>query len=120
MIKIHRYTPNIKYLAEKVGQRIAARLEQNPAGCIYFNPAVTISCPQPSPEFFQLVKKEQARWCGQASSTFEKSVRRKVSTWISPAVVNGNIDKYLDRALCFTGILFINGKMIAHHNWPKY
>jgi hypothetical protein len=117
-IRIHRHTPNMAYLAEEVERRIIARLGHNPAGCVYFNPAVTISCSQPNPEFLQIVKKEQARWCRQASKTFKNHARRRVSSWISPAVVNGERDQFHDRALCFTGILFINGKMIPHHNWP--
>ena len=119
-INIDRHTPDMDHLTEEVGERIAARLEQNPAGCIYFNPAVTISDPQPRPAFFRLVKKEQARWCKTASESIKNKVRRKVSTWISPAVVNGDLDKYHDRALSYTGILFINGKMIPHHNWPVF
>lgn len=118
-ITIHRHSPNMNQLAEQVVERIIAHMEQNATGCLYFNPAVTISCLQPSPEFIQLIKKEQSRWCRQASETFKNHSRRKVSTWSSPAVVNGERDQYHDRALCFTGILFINGKMIAHHNWPK-
>ena len=27
-------------------------------------------------------------------------------------------DRYLDRALCFTGILYIDGQLILPHNWP--
>ena len=119
-IKIQRHSPDFNNLADEVAERIAAHLGQNPSGCVYFNPAVTISCSQPRPKFFQRIKKEQASWCGRASSTFENSVHRKVSSWISPAVVNGERDQYYDRALCFTGILFINGKMIPHHNWPVF
>ena len=119
-ITIHRHPTDMNNLAEPVVERIIAHMKQNPTGCVYFNPAVTVSCPQPCPKFFQRVKKEQARWCRQASSTFENSVRRTVSSWTSPDVVNRSRDRYHDRALCFTGILFINGKMISHHNWPVF
>lgn len=117
---VQRHPVDFHNLADDVAERITNSIVTNPIGCHYFNPAVTISCPEPSAAFFQLVKKEQARWCRQASSTFENSVHRKVSSWISPAVVNGERDQYHDRALCFTGILFINGKMIPHHNWPVF
>ena len=118
-ITIQRHPTDMNNLAEPVVERITAHLGQKSAGCVYFNPAVTISCPQPGPEFFQRVKQEQSRWCQRASSTFKNSVRRKVSSWISPDVVEGRRDQYHDRALCFTGILLINGKMIPHHNWPR-
>ncbi len=117
-ITIHRHSQYMSNLAEPVIGRIIAHVTQNPTGCVYFNPAVTISCSQPCPAFFQVVKKEQADWCRQASRTFKNPVRRRVSSWISPAVVNGERSRYHDRALCFTGILFINGKMIPHRNWP--
>ena len=113
----------IVYLDE-VGALHRRRLEGKILKLVDETPAIwiasAISDPHPRPAFFRLVKKEQARWCKTASESIKNKVRRKVSTWISPAVVYGDIDRYHDRALCFTGILFINGKMIPHHNWPKY
>jgi len=120
MITLQRHSPNMNNLAEEVAERITAYFGHDPTGCVYFNPAVTISCSRPSPEFFHRVRKEQARWCRQASRTFKNHVRRRVSSWSSPAVVDGDRDRYHDRALCFTGILFINGKMIPNHNWPDF
>lgn len=117
-ITIQRHSPNMNDLAEEVGERITARLKQNPAGCIYFNPAVTISCPLPDGLFFQIVRKEQARWCRQASKTIPRKVRRNVSAWVSHRRINNKYDRYLDRALSFTGILFIDGEIILSTLWP--
>ncbi len=117
MITIHRHSPDFRNLADDVAARIVVHLRNDPTGCVYFNPAVSVSCRHPSPEFFKLVKQEQARWCRRASKTFKNHARRKVSSWISPAVVDGIRNQFLDRALCFTGILFIECRMVPHHQW---
>jgi hypothetical protein len=116
-ITIQRHSPNMNDLAEDVGERIAARLEKNPAGCIYFNPAVTICCPLPKVEFIQIVRKEQGRWCRQASRTIPRRVRRIVSAWVSHRQISNKYGRYLDRALSFTGIMFIEGEIIPSSLW---
>ena len=116
-INIDRHTPDMDHLTEEVGKRIAARLEQNPAGCFYFNPAVTICCPLPEAEFFQIVRKEQAHWCRQAGKTIPRKVRRNVSTWVSHRQISNKYARYLDRALSFTGIMFIDGEIIPSTLW---
>ena len=120
-VLIDRYRLDWNTLAEDVAGRIETTLQQRAAGCRYFNPAVTVTCLQPSPEFWRVVRKEQARWCRQASGTIRRNVRRRVSTWVSDEPPLNKHARYLDRALCFTGILFIDGKLIQSqsHSWPK-
>ncbi len=118
-VMIHRHPTDMHTLADDVGQRISSILQQNPTGCHYFNPAVTVSCSSPLPKFFQFVRSEQARWCRQASTSFSRQARRRVKDWVSHERMNNMYARYLDRALCFTGILFIDGKQIPSHSWPK-
>lgn len=118
-VRIDRHPLDWNTLAETVAGRIEAALRQDPTGCRYFNPTVTVSCPSPSPEFFGVVRKEQARWCQQAGHTFRRNVRRRVSTWVSDEPLVNKHARYLDRAVCFTGILFINGQVVPHHHWPE-
>lgn len=119
-VSVQRSPVDFQNLSEAVGQRITATLERSPRGCHYFNPAVTVSCPEPTPEFFAMLRKEQARWCRQAGKTFPRKVRRSPARWISGGHwVSDKHARYLDRALCFTGALFIEGQFIASHRWPN-
>lgn len=119
-VQIHRHHFDMHTLAEDVGKRVVTKLEQNPTGCVYFNPVVTIYCPRLLPEFFRVVKNEQARWCRQASKTFPCRVRRRSSHWISGGEwISHKYARYLDRALCFTGILFIDSQVVPSHSWPN-
>ncbi len=112
-IRIHRHSINMNTLSEDVGQRIVSTLKMNPTGCWYFAPAVSVTCPRPTAEFFEVLKKEQARWCRHASKTFPRTVRRSASSWVSGGIwISNNYARYLDRALCLTGILFIDGRIV--------
>ena len=119
-VQVHRHLIDMHTLADDVGKRVVATLEQNPTGCVYFNPAVTVSCPSPRPEFFRVVRNEQARWCRQAGKTFPRNVRRRSSRWVSGGEwISHKHSRYLDRSLCFIGVLFIDGKLIPPHSWPE-
>lgn len=119
-ISIQRHSVDWESLADDVGVRVTRSLRDNPTGCLYLNPAVTVSSPDPSREFFRVVRKEQSRWCRRSSSAFSKEACRSSRSWSSGGVWFGNkFARYLDRALCFTGILFIGGRLIQPHNWPK-
>lgn len=106
-------------LAEGVGQRILTVVRHTPEGCHYFTPAATVSCPSPTPAFFAKVRQEQAHWCRIASQTFRKRARRRVRSWTSNQHFGNKHHRYLDRAICLTGILFIDGRIVPHHRWPK-
>ena len=120
-VRILRHQPDMHTLAEDVGNRIVAKLKQNPAGCHYFNPAVTVSCPRTSADFFRIVKREQSKWCRRTNSTFSRKATRRAATWVSGGEwITDKFGRYLDRAMCFTGIVFINGQLVPHHHWnPK-
>ena len=119
-VVIQRHPTDFQTLSEDVQNRVVATLTRNSTGCIFFNPAVTVSCPSPAPEFFRIVRKEQARWCRQARKTFPKHVCRSASNWVSGGEwITPKYARYLDRALCFMGILFIDGQLVLPHNWPK-
>lgn len=119
-VKVHRHLIDMHTLADDIGKRVVATLEQNPMGCVYFNPVVTVSCPSPLPDFFRIVRNQQARWCRQASKTFSRKVRRRTSRWVSGGEwISNKHARYLDRSLCFIGALFIDGKLIPPHSWPK-
>jgi hypothetical protein len=117
-VTVQRHDYDFNDLAGGVDQRIIATIGQTPEGCHYFNPAVTVSCPQPTLEFFTKVRQEQARWCRIASQTFKKRERRRVKSWISHERGSNKHARYLDRAACLTGILFIDGRLVPHHLWP--
>lgn len=118
---IYRFSPDMHTVAEDVGQRVVTTLEKHPTGCIYFNPAVTVACLVPSPRFFEIVRREQARWCRQAARMFSRTVRRRVSRWVGGGVWdNHRYSRFLDRGLCFTGVLFIDGVLVPSHRWPKH
>ncbi len=119
-VVIQRHPTDFNTLSDDVKHRIETTLNRNSTGCVYFNPAVTVSCPTPTPEFIRIVRMEQGRWCRHASITsFPKHVRRTASNWVGGGEwIKNKYDRYLDRALCFTGILFIDGQLILPHNWP--
>ena len=119
-IQVHRHHSDMHNLAEDVLKRVISTLQQNQTGCVYFSPIVTVSCPSPLPEFFRIVRNEQARWCRQAGKTFPQKVRRRASRWVSGGQwLSIKRARYMDRALCFTGILFIEGQIVPSHSWPK-
>lgn len=119
-VRIDRHPLDWNTPGEDVAGRIETALQEGITGCRYFNPTVTVTCLQPTPKFFRIVYKEQARWCRQAGKTIPRRNRRSSSRWISGGRwINDKHARHLDRALCFTGILFIDGKFIPPHSWPK-
>jgi|GEM_PF-2741358 hypothetical protein len=119
-ITIQRYHPDMHTLTEDVVKRIGAFAEQRSTGCVFFNPAVTVFCPNPTGAFFKVIRNEQARWCRQAGSTFPRSIRRRASRWVAGGEwLNEKFARYLDRSLAFTGILFVDGVMVPPNRWPK-
>lgn len=119
-VRIQRHHVDRQSPADDVHSRIVKSLDAKPTGCLYFNPAVTVSSAGPSPDFFRIVRKEQARWCRQSRSDFYKNARRSSKNWVTDeGWINDKFVRFMDRALCFTGILFIGGRLIQPHNWPK-
>ncbi|ODA29091.1 hypothetical protein [Planctopirus hydrillae] len=109
-VRVQRHVYDFNDLAGGLAQRLTTIMDA-PAGCHYLNPAVSVSCSQPTPAFFAKVKQEQARWCRIASQTFRKRERRSAKSWISHERITNKYARFLDRAACFTGFLFIDGKV---------
>jgi len=116
-VRVQRHVYDFNDLAGEVGQRLTTIIHA-PAGCHYLNPAVTVSCSQPTPGFFAVVRREQARWCRTASDSIKKRERRRVKTWVCLEPATTKYARYLNRAACLTGLLFIDGEMVPHHRWP--
>lgn len=118
-VRVQRHVYDFNDLAGGVSQRLTTIIHA-PAGCHYLNPAVTVSCSQPTPAFFAEVRREQARWCRIASQTFRKRERRRVKNWASSEPVSNRYARYLDRAACLTGLLFIDGRHVPHNQWSSH
>ncbi len=119
-VTVRRCRPDMAELGDEAAGRIATVLQENPAGCVYFNLAATVSWPTPSADFFGTVRKEQAHWCRQAGRTFPRSVRRRAIKWVGEGEWIGHkFARYLDRAVCFTRALFIGGRFVPPHRWPN-
>lgn len=117
---VKRHKRNMENPAKEVCERVVVTLQQHPTGSFYFNPIVTVSHPEPTEEFFQIIRKEQSRWCRQAANTFPRRTRRSPSQWVGGGEkIDNKFRRYLDRALCFTGVLFVDGELIPTGNWSK-
>jgi hypothetical protein len=119
-VQIDRHRPDWNSLVEDVAHRIEMVLKRDATGYRYFNPTVTVTCLQPTPEFWRIVGKEQARWCRQAGKTIPRRVRRSSTHWTSGGEwISEKYTRFLHRALSFTGVLFIDGELVPPHSWPK-
>lgn len=107
-------------MPDEVAKRIVSILRADTSGCHYVNPAVTVSCRTPSQAFMQTVRKQQAAWCRRFSRMFPELSRRSVKDWASHEYLTNRKARYLDRALTFTGILFIDGRIIPPNQWSQY
>jgi len=106
--------------AEGTEERAAALLSEQPNQCVYLNPAFTVTCPEPTPEFFQEVRKRQAEWCRRASRTIPGWIRRRVSRWVGAGhQFRSKSERYFHRAFCYSGVLFINGQLTHPSQWRR-
>ena len=108
--------------AEGTQERALAVLSRQQILCVYFNPAFTVTCPEPTPEFFREVRKRQAEWCRRADqSPLSRWARRRVSRWGSGRhKFTSKSERYFHRAFCFTGVMFINGQLIHPNQWKRF
>lgn len=103
--------------AQATVERAMSIVRRNPDQAIYLNPAVTVTCPEPTAEFFKEVHKRQAEWCRRASRTIPPRMRRRVSQWVGGGHhFSSKAERYFHRAFCYTGILFINGQIVQRIN----
>lgn len=95
-------------------------LADEPHQSVYLNPAFTVACPEPTPEFFQEVRKRQAEWCRRAGHWLPARVRRRVSNWVGDGEpLRTKAERYFHRALCYTGVLFVDGNFIYPSKWQR-
>lgn len=123
-VTILHHQPHFENLAEEVAFRTQEFLESEHPRYLYANPIVTISCEDPAPEFFRIARKRQSQWCQRFRKVLGRSSFRKVQNW---TLVPGEKEmprklrkylKFIERSLCLTGLLFIDGKPIPSDQWP--
>ena len=119
-VTVRRHPVDWSKVPEATVERINALLADLSDQCVYANPAFTVSSPEPTAAFFREIRKRQAEWCRRASRTFPSSVRRRVSLWVSDAgPFRSKGERYFHRALCYTGVLFVNGNFIYPSEWKR-
>lgn len=116
-VQVERFQPNREDPAQAMRVRIIELAPLFPH-CVYFSPLATVSCDVPTPEFFRTARKIQAQWCQRCKTTYGRRARRSVKDWVNSDGVPNRQDRYVDRALCFIGLLFLEGKHVPPHQWP--
>ena len=117
---VRRYPVDWNKVPEATRARVNTILIDEPHQSVYLNPAITVACPEPTPEFFVEARKRQAEWCRRFSRTLSRWGRRRVSRWVrDDGPFRTKADQYLHRALCYTGVLFVNGNFIYPSNWKR-
>ena len=117
-VRVKKHRPDTMQLGEQVRRRLMAMTSV--PYCLYVNPLATVSCREPTPEFFKEVRRRQAQWCKQSRTLFGQDARRSAKHWGSDRGWLTKQERFLERALCFTGALFINGKLMPPHRWRDY
>ena len=120
-ITIHQdYNIDPENLAKPVQERAIEFVGQYPTSVIYLNPICTIVADEPSKAFFETVKKWQGKWCKQVSSTIGRSSRRRTRDYISDRGRMSKRVRFFERAFSFTGILFVDQKIVQPHRWSEF
>lgn len=117
-VRVRRYYADYDDLDLQVRHRLATRPVPWPS-YLYANPIFLVTCDAPTKKFFSVVRKRQAQWARQSRSTFGFG-RRKLKLWASANGVLPKRERFFERARCFTGVLYINGKFVAPHLWRDY
>jgi hypothetical protein len=99
--------------------RTSRVLEEQTSRYVYVNPIVTITCDEPTKEFFSLIRKRQAEWCKQSRTLFSRRLGRRVKNWFTVEREQTKFEKFMSRGLQFTGLLFVNGQPVPPHRWPS-
>jgi hypothetical protein len=120
-VTVRRHPVDWSKVPEAIRERVTTILADEPHQYVYYlNPTCTVACPEPTPEFFGEVRQRQAEWCRRASQTIPRRVRRRVSQWVGDdGPFRSKGERYFHRALCYTGVLFVNGKFIHPSEWKR-
>lgn len=115
---VRRHQPDIENLLEQMKARTSRVLEEQTSRYVYVNPIVTITCEEPTKEFFSLIRKRQAEWCKQSRTLFSRRLGRRVKNWFTAEREQTKFQKFMSRGLQFTGLLFIKGQPVPQDQWP--
>jgi len=115
---VRRHGPDVENLWEQVSARTYRLLTEESPRYLYVNPIVTITCDEPTSEFFSLIRKRQAEWCSRSRTLFSRRLGRRVKNWFT-GTERTKFERFMSRGLLFTGLLFVNGQTIPQHQWPS-
>lgn len=87
---------------------------------IYLGPRVTITCPQPTRQFWQAVYAEFTSWRKTVRQKFPRCRLENRDSWIDPTKPSAPpAHHHLHRLVCLTGLLMIDGKEVPLPDWPS-
>ena len=115
--RVRRHQPDVENLLEQMKARTFQVLENESPPYLYVNPIATITCEEPTKEFFFLIRKRQAEWCKQSRTVFSRRLARRVKNWFTGSEYS-KFEKFMSRGLQFTGLLFVNGQPVPQQKWP--
>lgn len=116
--RVRRHRPDVDNLLEQVTTRTHQILEEESPPYLYVNPIVTITCDEPTEEFFSLIRKRQAEWCKRSRTIFSRKQTRSVKNFFTAEQERTKFEKFMSRGLQFTGLLFVNGTPVPQNQWP--
>lgn len=117
-VTVRRHAPDIENLLEQMAARVESLIVEQPRYA-YLNPIATVISTAPTAKFFRIVYKQQAEWCKRSRTTFGRRPMRSAKNWASPDGKTTKFERFLERAMCFTGILFQNGNIVPPHEWQR-
>lgn len=96
-------------LAAVTRERILKLKPQPPGSCIYLNAAFTVEAPVFSAEFSQEARRCQRAWLRTMNRTLGNRNRRHFAIRAD----------FLTRQLAHSGMLIVNGEVVAPHDWTS-
>jgi hypothetical protein len=116
---VRRHHPDIENLLEQVTSRVTDILSTEQPRYAFMNPIATVICSEPTSQFFRTVRKRQSEWCQRSRTTFGRRPTRQTKNWVTLEAIPSKLDRFLQRSLCFTGILFVDGNIVPPHEWSR-
>jgi hypothetical protein len=105
-------------IPESIMERAANLSSEGQA--IYLGPRVTITCPQPTRQFWQAVYAEFSSWRRTARQTFSRRRVEDRDSWKDPAKPSAPPAHHRNHRLVhLTGFLIINGESVPLRDWPS-
>lgn len=90
-------------------------------GNVYANPAFTVRSSIPTPDFFRRARTLRLRWLMQAKSVLGRGLKRELKMWQLelPDIPRrfAKAVRQLVRELAFTGVMIVDGKLLAPGEW---